>query len=168
MINPEQFARAIAERLTPILPAGFFARAEEGVVYIDAPDGLGAATSVADLLDQDDLDPQDYADAAWAILSLAQDVVSETTSDPWPAPLGPGTDLAEPGTRRGGWPDTHSGSAGRLEQPVVTLRLDRDRIDDRSRGDDSDRLGLCFSPRSYALSSRFRPASSRSTSAGLL
>jgi len=119
VIDPEQFARAIVERLTPILPAGFFARAEEGVVSIDAPDGLGAATSVADLLDRDDLDPQDYADAAWAVLSLAQDVVGETTSDPWPAPLGPGTDLAEPGT---------AAEDGRIslwfgadEQPVVTL-----------------------------------------------
>ncbi|HTM30621.1 MAG TPA: hypothetical protein VL263_04930 [Vicinamibacterales bacterium] len=120
MIDPEQFARAIVDRLTPILPAGFFARAEEGVVSIDAPDGLGAATSVADLLDRDDLDPQDYADAAWAVLSLAQDVVGETTSDPWPAPLGSGTDLAEPGT---------AAEDGRIslwfgaeEQPVLTLR----------------------------------------------
>ena len=119
MMRPADFARALVERLTPILPAGFTARAEEGVVHIDAPDGLGAATSLTELLDLDDLGPQDYADAAWAVLSLAQDVVSETSTDPWPAALGPGDDLAEPGTNVDGervvlW-------FGAEEQPVLTL-----------------------------------------------
>ena len=120
MITPVQFARVLAERLAPILPGGYCVRADEGVVHVDAPDGLGAATSVMELLDRDDLGPQDYADAAWAVLSLAQDVVSETTSDPWPAPLGPGSEVAEPGT---------AAEDGRIslwfgaeDQPVVTLR----------------------------------------------
>jgi hypothetical protein len=119
MMSPEDFARALVERLTPILPAGYFVRAVEGVVHIDAPDGLGAATSLADLLDLDDLAPQDYADAAWAVLSLAQDVVSEMTTDPWPAAAGPHTDLAEPRTAVDGrqvslW-------FGADEQPELTL-----------------------------------------------
>jgi hypothetical protein len=120
VISPEQFALALVERLAPILPAGFVARAEEGVVHIDAPDGLGAATSLTELLDFGDLAAQDYADAAWAVLSLAQDVVSEMTTDPWPAAVGPHTDLAEPGTAVDG--GRISLWFGAEEEPVLTLR----------------------------------------------
>lgn len=125
-MSPEQFAAALVERLAPLLPAGFSARAEEGGVYIDAPDGLGSATSVADLLDRDDLEPQDYADVAWAVLSMAQDVVSETITEPWPAAMGGTTDLAEPGTRVEGLA-VHL-YFGAEEQPVLILppvQLDR-------------------------------------------
>jgi hypothetical protein len=118
-MSPDQFAAALVERLAPILPAGFSARADEGGVWIDAPDGLGSATSVAELLDRDDLEPQDYADVAWAVLSMAQDVVSETTTDPWPVAMGPGLDLAEPGTRvDGGSVQLYFGPD---EQPVLRL-----------------------------------------------
>ena len=98
MLTPEGFARALVERLAPILPDGFVARAEEGAVHVDAPDGRGAATSLTELLDRDDLEPQDYADAAWAVLSLAQDVVSETRTNPWPGPIGGADDIPEPAT----------------------------------------------------------------------
>jgi hypothetical protein len=118
-MSPEQFAAALVERLAPILPAGFSARADAGGVCIDAPDGLGSATSVADLLDRDDLEPQDYADVAWAVLSMAQDVVSETTTDPWPVAMGSTRDLAEPGTRvEGGTVHLYFGAE---EQPVLIL-----------------------------------------------
>jgi hypothetical protein len=96
-----KFAWEIATRLAAILPAGFAARVEGDVIQIEAPDGLGASTSVGHL-DPAEAEPEDYADAAWNALSMAQDVVSETTPTPWPAPLGPGVDLAEPGTRAEG------------------------------------------------------------------
>jgi hypothetical protein len=99
VISPAQLAQALVERLVPILPPGFAARADGDVVAIDAPDGLGGGTALAGQLDRDDLEPQDYADAAWNVLSLAQDVVNETTADPWPAAVGPGRDLAEPGAQ---------------------------------------------------------------------
>lgn len=97
-MTPEQFANALVAVLSPILPAGFAVRAAGDVVHIDAPDGLGSSTSLA-YLDPDDADAQDYADAAWNVLSMVQDVVSETVADPWPAAAGSGSDLAEPGTR---------------------------------------------------------------------
>ena len=120
MLSPEQFASALVERLAAILPAGFTARADDDGIWIDAPDGLGAATNVESLLDHDEPEPEDYASAAWNVLSLAQDVVSETTSDPWPAAIGPGTDLAEPGTRVEG--GTIALWFGAEDQPVLTLR----------------------------------------------
>jgi len=98
---PSTFARELVNRLSAILPAGFAARAEGDTIHIDAPDELGASTSVG-YLDPAEAEPQDYADAAWNVLSMAQDVVSETTADAWPAPVGPGPDLAEPGTRADG------------------------------------------------------------------
>lgn len=119
MISPVQFASALVERLAAILPAGFTARAGDGGIWIDAPDGLGATTNVESLLDLDDPELEDYASAAWNVLSLAQDVVSETTADPWPAAIGPGTDLAEPGTRVEG--GTIALWFGAEEQPVLTL-----------------------------------------------
>jgi hypothetical protein len=100
-MESSEFAREIVTRLAAILPAGFAARADGDAIHIEAPDELGASTSVG-YLDPAEAEPQDYADAAWNVLSMAQDVVSETTADPWPAPLGGGSDLAEPGTRAEG------------------------------------------------------------------
>jgi hypothetical protein len=119
VISPTQLARALVERLAGILPPGFAARAEGDFVAIDAPGGLGGGTTLAGQLDQDDLTPQDYADAAWNVLSLAQDVVSETTTDPWPAAIGPGRDLAEPSAQIEG--DTIRLFFGAEDQPVVIL-----------------------------------------------
>jgi hypothetical protein len=98
---PSTFARELVKRLSPILPDGYAARADGDTVHIDAPDGPGASTSVGHL-DPAEAEPEDYADAAWNVLSMAQDKVSETTTDPWPASAGTGPDLAEPGTRAEG------------------------------------------------------------------
>ena len=98
MIAAAEFARMLVKRLQPVLPRGFAVSAAGEVVSLEAPDGTGSSASFAHL-DPDDSEPQDYADAAWNVLSMAQDVVSETATDPWPAAIGPGTDLAEPGTR---------------------------------------------------------------------
>jgi hypothetical protein len=113
------FANALVDRLTPILPAGFVARADGGTVYIDPAGGLGVATSVADLLDADGVEPEDYASAAWMVLSMAQDVVSETTAEPWPVPLGERSELAEPGTRVEGRQIVLY--FGAEDQPLLTL-----------------------------------------------
>jgi hypothetical protein len=118
-MSPDAFARALVERLSPILPLGFSARAEGDFVAVDAPGGLGGGTALAGQLDQDDLTPQDYADAAWSVLSLAQDVVSETTTEPWPAAIGPGRDLAEPGAQIAG--GTIRLFFGAEDQPVLIL-----------------------------------------------
>ena len=118
MIRPDVFARALVERLAAILPAGFTAAADGDRVRVEAPDGQGASTSLAHL-DQEEAEPQDYADAAWNVLSLAQDVVSETAADPWPAALGPGSDLAEPGARVNG--QTIHLYFGREDHPALHL-----------------------------------------------
>lgn len=97
-MEPSTFARELVTRLSGILPDGFAARVDGDVVHIEPPDGPGVSTSVG-YLDPAEAEPQDYADAAWNVLSMAQDVVSETAADPWPASVGPGPDLAEPGTR---------------------------------------------------------------------
>jgi hypothetical protein len=117
-MNPTEFARNLVASLTAVLPLGFAARAEGHVIHLEAPDGLGASTSIG-YLDPDEATAQDYADAAWNVLSMAQDVVSETNIEPWPAALGPGADLAEPGTRVEG--QTIHLYFGADEQPVLTL-----------------------------------------------
>ena len=119
MIDPAQFARALAERLRPILPTGFAIAAEDDIVKVEAPDGFGASASMAHL-DPADAEPQDYADAAWNVLSMVQDVVSESSPDPWPAAIGATADVAEPGTYlESGRVELYFGDE---EQPV--LRLD--------------------------------------------
>lgn len=117
-MTPTDFARELSARLAPLLPAGFSVQADGEAVTIDPPDHVLASTSLSHI-DPDDPDPEDYASAAWNVLSMAQDVVSETSGDPWPAGLGPGTDLPEPGTRVEGravhlW-------FGPEDEPVLTL-----------------------------------------------
>ena len=117
-MNPTEFARVLVASVGAVLPPGFAARAEGHVIRLEAPDGLGASTSIGHL-DPGEATADDYADAAWSVLSMAQDVVSETMADPWPAAAGPGTDLAEPGTRVEG--RTVHLYFGAEEQPVLTL-----------------------------------------------
>ncbi|MDH4064045.1 MAG: hypothetical protein OEW19_06570, partial [Acidobacteriota bacterium] len=100
-MTPTAFAREIVDRLETILPGGFAARADGDTIVIDPPDHVLSSTSLSHI-DPDDDDPENYASAAWNVLSMAQDLVNETSGDPWPAGLGPGTDLAEPGTRADG------------------------------------------------------------------
>ena len=96
---PSTFAQELVKRLSAILPDGYAARAEGDTIHVDTPDGPGASTSVGHL-NPAEAEAEDYADAAWNVLSMAQDVVSESTADPWPAPLvGAGADLPDPGTR---------------------------------------------------------------------
>ena len=119
------FARALVASLTPALPPGFAARVEGDIIRLETPDGLGASTSFA-YLDPEEANAEDYADAAWNVLSMAQDVVSETATEPWPAAIGPGLDLPDPGTRVEG--QTVHLYFGTEEQPVLTLapiQLDR-------------------------------------------
>ena len=112
------FARELASRLAATLPAGFGARAEGDAIHIDSPDGPGASTSVGHL-DPAEAEPDDYADAAWNVLSMAQDVVSETAAYPWPAAVGSEAELADPGTRADG--RTIHLWFGAEESPVLRL-----------------------------------------------
>lgn len=118
-VSPERFAANLVECIRPVLPAGFSVRAEGDLVSVEAPDGTGASTSMSHL-DPAGTGPEDYADAAWNVLSLVQDVVSETAADPWPASGGSPTELAEPGTRVEGV--TVALYFGDEQQPVLTLR----------------------------------------------
>ena len=99
-MTPSLFARELVSRLAAILPPGFTARADADTIHIDAPDGVGAATSLAHI-DPDGAEAEDYASAAWNALSMAQDVVSES-GDAWPAALGADGDVAAPDTRAEG------------------------------------------------------------------
>ena len=117
-MSPSTFARELVKRLSAIVPDGYAARADGDTIHLDTPDGPGASTSVGHL-DPDEAEPEDYADAAWNVLSMAQDVVSESTTDAWPAPAGAGADLPDPGTRADGriirlW-------FGAEEAPVLSL-----------------------------------------------
>jgi hypothetical protein len=117
------FAHELAARLTDLLPGGFIARVEGDTVHIESPDGMGSAASLGHI-DPEEADPDDFASAAWNVLSMAQDVVNETSGDPWPVALGEKTDLAEPGTRADGrtvhlWFGAEDQPALRL--PPITL-----------------------------------------------
>jgi len=116
-MTPSLFARELVARLAPILPPGFSARADDDTIHIDAPDGVGAATSLAHI-DPDDAEAEDYASAAWNALSMAQDVVSES-GDAWPAALGAEGEVAAPDTRADG--DTIYLWFGDEAAPVVRL-----------------------------------------------
>jgi hypothetical protein len=91
-------AQEFAVRLAEILPPRFSARAMEDQVCIGAPDGLGMIVG-AGAADEDPNDLSNYVQAAWIVLSAAQDVVSETTAMPWPRARGDRLDLALPGSR---------------------------------------------------------------------
>ena len=100
-MTPTAFARELAAALAASLPEGFTATAEDEYVTIESPDGLGSTTALN--IDPEEADdPDAYADAAEGVLSLAQDVVSETTGTPWPPTTGPNLDLAIPGARADG------------------------------------------------------------------
>ena len=117
-MTPTTFARELVARLESILPGGFAIRADGDTILLDPPDHILASTSLSHI-DPDDHEPEDYASAAWNVLSMAQDVVNETSGDPWPAGLGPETDLAEPGTRADG--QTIHLWFGAEDQPVLRL-----------------------------------------------
>ena len=117
-MTPAAFADALVTAIADVLPAGFVARADGDVIYVDPPGGHGVSTSLAQL-DPENTDADDYADAAWNVLSMVQDVVSESTAEPWPAALGPSGDLPEPGTRVDG--RTVHLYFGTDEQPILTV-----------------------------------------------
>jgi hypothetical protein len=118
-VTPADFARELAAVLAASLPAGFSAEADGALVTVVTPDGTGATTAL-DLegSEADDLDA--YADAAEAVLSLAQDLVCESLDTPWPTASGASVDLPIPGAR------VEGGSLrlwyGDDDAPVLTLR----------------------------------------------
>ena len=93
------FARELALRLSGVLPHGFSAWADDDAwVWLGAPDGHDAGTWTGMIQKRRD-DPRAYTGTAESVLSHAQDVVSETTGDPWPRALGSRLDLALPASR---------------------------------------------------------------------
>lgn len=106
-----KLAAMLAERLQAIMPSPFHVRAEGGWVSYFNDEQWDGSSEVAGILDQqqpgtnDDLDEQDerrpmedqVASICWNVLSAAQDMVAETTREPWPRlPRG---GMANPGTR---------------------------------------------------------------------
>jgi hypothetical protein len=119
--------RQLAARLNEVLPAGFLVRYDSGrSLSIDAPDGYGSSAYVGDCEPAlDSTEPLEVllgtlARRAETVLSNVQDVVSETTRDPWPrAPVAKRVE-APAGAR------IESGVLhcwyGDEQAPVVTLR----------------------------------------------
>ena len=97
-MTPARFAEALAARIQPLLPEGFAVHADGDHVRVVPPEGPGTSASLG-YLDPGDADVDDYADAAWNVLSMVQDAVSEYVAEPWPSGAGSGDDLADPGTR---------------------------------------------------------------------
>lgn len=117
-MTPARFAQGLVERLVPLVPEGIVVRAAGDHVHVFLPDGPGTSASVGHL-DPAEAEDEDYADAAWNVLSMVQDAVSEQTDEPWPGAAGPSGDLPEPGTR------VEAGAVhlwfGDEEQPVCVL-----------------------------------------------
>ena len=118
-MTPAAFARELAAALAAGLPDGFTAAADGALVTIEGPDGTGATTALD--LDAEDVGDMDaYADAAEAVLSLAQDFVCETLDAPWPKASRASVDLPIPGARAEGsvlqlW-------YGEEDSPVLALK----------------------------------------------
>jgi hypothetical protein len=106
-------AATLAERLETILPPPFHVRAEGGWVSYFNGDDWDGSSDIAGVLDQDssaanaDSDQHDetppvdrVASICWNVLSSAQDMISETTREPWPRL--PHGGMANPGTRAEG------------------------------------------------------------------
>lgn len=83
MLTSAEFGRSLCALLTGSLPAGVSLSAHDARVDVVTPGGEVYSTALGDL-DAPDTEPDDYADAAWNVLSLVQDVVCEATGRSWP------------------------------------------------------------------------------------
>lgn len=106
-----KLAAMLAERLEAVMPPPFHVRAEGGWVSHFNDEQWDGSSEVAGVLDHgrsgtnEDLGEQheprpmedQVASICWNVLSAAQDMVAETTHDPWPRLLQGG--MANPGTR---------------------------------------------------------------------
>jgi hypothetical protein len=120
-VTPQQFAHALAECLGPLVPEGFAVRAEGEHVQVQPPEGPPTSASLGHL-DPAEASADDYADAAWTVLSMVQDAVSEQVVEAWPA--GGGDTLADPGVRvEGGVLHLWYGEEGRPALTLPTLPL---------------------------------------------
>jgi len=82
-VDGTQLAKALAERLSEVLPDGFSITSEGHNLWLDTPDGLGSS-AWAGAVDRDPTDFALYPRAAWVVLSSIQDGVSLTLREFWP------------------------------------------------------------------------------------
>src|SRR5712672_2832544 len=84
-LSPDRFAAALAARLQHVVPDGFSVRAQGHAVGLYDPSWWGDSL-IADIVAEEDGRPivERVQTAAWAIISFAQDVVMESTREPWP------------------------------------------------------------------------------------
>lgn len=105
-----RLAAALAERLAAVIPAPFRVQAEGGWVSGYEDDRWDCSSDVAGVLDQDlsatredGWEPEEWpfvdrvVSISYNVLSSVQDMIAETTTEPWPRL--PGGGMANPGSR---------------------------------------------------------------------
>jgi hypothetical protein len=97
-ISPEALARALFERLVPLVPREFeFTRNGARMRLID-PRGAWSEMDCPSFFESDPEAPVDAAErASYSVLSHVQDFVSEFLTEPWPEPSPESYGLAPPG-----------------------------------------------------------------------
>lgn len=88
-IDADPLATALARSLAGVAPARLSVVAEGGIVWIRNEEGHGAGSDIALLVSDDGLSPHEQARrAAERTLGVAQEIIAEETTDPWPARAG--------------------------------------------------------------------------------
>ena len=118
MLTSAEFGRLLCALLTGSLPAGVSLIAHDDRVDVVTPGGDVYSTAFGDL-DASETEPDDYADAAWNVLSLVQDVVCESTGRAWPGDARDVEDVPDVGTQVTG--DLLQCWYGDEAQPVLRL-----------------------------------------------
>ena len=118
MLTSAEFGRVLCSSLSGSLPAGVSLSAHDARVDVRTAGGEVYSTALGDL-DAADTEPDDYADAAWNVLSLVQDVVCEATGRSWPGEARDVDDVPDVGTQVAG--DLLQCWYGDEAQPVLRL-----------------------------------------------
>jgi len=118
MLTSAGFGRALCGLLRGSLPDGVSLVAHDARVDVHTASGEVYSTALGDL-DAADTEAEDYADAAWNVLSLVQDVVCEATGRSWPGEARHVDDVPDVGTQVTG--DVLQCWYGDEAQPVLRL-----------------------------------------------
>lgn len=118
MLTSAEFGHALCSALTSSLPPGVSLSTQGTRVDVTTAGGEVYSTGLGDL-DTADTELDDYADAAWNVLSLVQDVVCEATGRSWPGEARDVEDVPDVGTQVTG--DLLHCWYGDEAQPVLRL-----------------------------------------------
>jgi hypothetical protein len=119
--DAETFAKLLADRLSEVVPKGISVFTEGPVLRVANEEDIRSGTDLEALLNQPGDLKENLTTGAYAVLSAAQDFLSEELTEPWPPVPSAGRHLfAMPGTA---WEEDHLRLwYGPSDDPVLELR----------------------------------------------